>query len=313
MVFALSRLAGHAVLAVFLCVLLFVTGCRSPESDEEQRTVPPTSPSTTQPAMPIRSAPPVPTPGALLEPPDQASSAAPTPPAISNRPANSPAKQSVLPLVALIIDDMGYHRQLGEMFLQLEADLTYSFLPDAPWSAELAALATRTGRDVLVHLPMEPRTKEISWEKTTLLTHDAPERIREQTLAMLTAIPQAIGANNHMGSRFTEDEKAMRVVIETLKERKLFFIDSSTSAQSLGLATARRFNLPTARRHVFLDNVKEVAAICRQLEVLADLAQNEGQAIGIGHPHPAMFSALRQCGSKALQPVTLVGVHRLVR
>lgn len=217
------------------------------------------------------------------------------------------------PLVAVIVDDMGEHRQLGLQFLQLEANLSFSFLPLAPFTAELAERAHRGGHDVLAHLPMEPKDSTLHREEQTLLARDSPERIKRKTETMLAALPHALGANNHMGSRFCEQGERMRLVLETLKARSLFFVDSYTSAGSQGLPTARQLHLPSTRRDLFLDNVKDTAAICTQLHLLADLARRQGQAVGIGHPHQAMLTALIECGPTALQSIDLVGVHRLVR
>ena len=47
-------------------------------------------------------------------------------------------------------------------------------------------------------------------------------------------MPHAIGFNNHMGSKFTEDERLMKVVIDTAKQRGVFFLDSKTTAKSVG-------------------------------------------------------------------------------
>jgi len=214
--------------------------------------------------------------------------------------------------VAIIIDDMGYNLQIGQQFLQLPARLSFSFLPHAPHARELAQQARIFGHDILVHLPMEPKEKEWRLEPETLMGTDSPEQIRRKVEEMLAAIPEAAGASNHMGSLFSENEQGMRIVIETLKARGVYYVDSFTTLGSRGLAVAQRLHLPTARRHLFLDNEREIGAICRQLRQLAALAQDQGQAIGIGHPHQAMLDAFAQCGTEALLPVHLVGVSRLI-
>lgn len=129
---------------------------------------------------------------------------------------------------------------------------------------------------------------------------------------MLAAVPTAIGANNHMGSRFTEDQRAMRQVLMRLRAGSLFFIDSFTSPASMGETTAHQLGLPTARRRIFLDNEQHSTAICRQLGALATRARAEGAAIAIGHPNAAMVEALRTCAGEQLASVQVVGVERLV-
>ena len=235
------------------------------------------------------------------------------PPAAAEPAAVTPQPEPVRPQVAIIIDDMGYNLPLGQQFLQLHARLSFSFLPHAPHARELAQQAQTFGHDILVHLPMEPKEKDWRLEPETLMGTDSPEQIRKKVEKMLAAIPEAVGANNHMGSLFSENGQGMRVVIETLKERGVYFIDSATTPGSQGLAVAERLHLPAARRQLFLDNRRETGAICRQLRQLAALAQEQGQAIGIGHPHQAMLDAFNQCGDEALRSVHLIGVSRLVR
>ena len=246
-----------------------------------------------------------------------AASLVPAPiPANSKHRATAPAassRQTARPLVAIIIDDMGYNLQLDRQFVQMGSRLSLSFLPRAPHARELARQAHAAGHDILVHLPMEPKDKKWRLEPETLLEADDPEQIRKKVREMLAAIPWAAGADNHMGSLFSENARNMRIVIATLKARGIYFVDSVTTPGSQGLAAAQQLRLPSARRHLFLDNDRETDAICRQLHQLAALAQRQGQAIGIGHPNQAMLAALEQCGGKAMQPVELVGVSRLTR
>ena len=226
--------------------------------------------------------------------------------------AISPQKNdSPRPRIAVIIDDMGYNRPMGRQFLQTAADLTFSFLPEAPHTRELAEQAHRAGRTILVHLPMEP--KDSSWKlgPEALRIGDTAEEISRKTEGMLANVPYAVGANNHMGSRFTENSQGMRRMLATLKAHSFFFIDSFTTPASLGETTARQLRLPTARRHVFLDNNQDPESICRQLGQLVAQAKQRGQAIGIGHPNQAMFTALGSCGPAYFSEVELVGVHQL--
>jgi len=301
------RCKGHLLLFIAVC-LFSLAGCRSPEPPEPAKTA-------NQPIVQTgaESSPPT---AAVIAPEPQtpllAAEYRPAPSPVATDDEAEPGQKPKRPMVAIIIDDMGYNQQLGRQFLQLETRLSFSFLPHAPFTEELALLARQTGHEILVHLPMEPKEKKWQLEPSTLLVTDSPDQIRRKIEGMLTAMPHATGASNHMGSRFTEDGKGMLVVMNTLRERSFFFVDSFTSAASKGLATARRLHLPSARRHLFLDNVQEATAICRQIDLLAALAERQGQAIGIGHPYQATFTALTQCGNDALQAVEIVGVRRLV-
>jgi len=217
------------------------------------------------------------------------------------------------PLVAIIIDDLGHHQQLGRQFISLDLNLSYSFLPDAPYSGALAEAAFAIGRDILVHLPMEPKNGIWVDGEGGLAVRDTPGRIKQKTTRMLAAVPHAVGASNHMGSRFTEDSEAIRAVLAIIKSRDFLFIDSYTTAASQGLVTAQQLGVPSARRHVFLDNVQELERICGQLDQLVTMAQQQGWAIGIGHPYRTTLAALTQCDRAQLNGVEIVGVSHLVQ
>ncbi len=221
--------------------------------------------------------------------------------------------QDLRPRVALIIDDMGYHQQIGRRLLALDLNLTFSFLPQAPYTKKQEELAWEKGHDVLLHLPMQAHGA--AWDPgpgALYLKYSTP-RIQALVEEDLQSVPHAIGSNNHMGSSFTENRAAMHAVLAVLKKRGLFFVDSYTTAASIGLAEARRMAVPSARRHVFLDNIQDKKKICRQLDSLVLLAMKKGWAIGIGHPHQATLEALTDCGKRIGTRVRIVGVHTLVR
>ncbi len=226
---------------------------------------------------------------------------------------SSSAVKGRRPKVAIIIDDMGYHQQIGRRLLALDLNLTFSFLPGAPFTLKQENQAWEQGRDVMLHMPMEARSAVWNPGPGALYLKFSPEKIRAMVAKDLAAVPHAIGSNNHMGSRFTEDRAAMHEVLAVLKKRGLFFIDSYTTARSTGLDEARKMSIPAARRHVFLDNVQDREKICRQLDKLVALAEKKGWAIGIGHPHTATLNALGSCGRQLGGSVEVVGVHTLVR
>lgn len=216
------------------------------------------------------------------------------------------------PKVAIIIDDMGYQRGTGNALLDLDLDLTFSFLPHGPFTTELAQRARDLGRGVLVHMPMEARDPAWDPGPGTLYLADSPEVRLRNTEEDLDQVPYAIGVNNHMGSRFTESRDAMQQFLELVKERNLFFVDSETSSRSIAMETARSMGIKTARRNVFLDNVKTREDICHQIRLLVRKAEKRGWAIGIGHPNEETLQALLHCREMLLQEVVIVNVRELV-
>jgi polysaccharide deacetylase 2 family uncharacterized protein YibQ len=195
--------------------------------------------------------------------------------------------------VAIIVDDMGSSiREIKEL-LAIDLPITISIIPGLARGKEVAALAHREGREVMLHIPMEPKGYESKpFEKNGLLLAMSDAEIERRLGVYLQSVPFVVGANNHMGSRFTEDNPKMRSVLNVLKSRGLFFVDSKTSPASVGDRLAREMGINTAARSVFLDNVQDVAAIKAQLEQLAAVARKRGSAIGICHPHKTTLQAL---------------------
>lgn len=216
------------------------------------------------------------------------------------------------PRVAIIIDDMGYHKRLGEKIINLPFHITYSFLPFAPYTHELEALAISLQKTILLHLPLEPQDESLSPGPGALLLSDSTDEQLRKFEASLAEIQHAVGVNNHMGSKFTENEYAMRSLLIKVKEQTLFYIDSYTTAESVGLKIARELGIRSARRHVFLDNVLDETVICSEIDRLVKLAEQQGTAIGIGHPHSETLTAINDCAPKYLERVDYVRVTKVL-
>ncbi|MCF6290495.1 MAG: divergent polysaccharide deacetylase family protein, partial [Desulfobacterales bacterium] len=256
------------------------------------------------PSPPARSLP-VLRPAAVKITPSPDSAESPAPP---SRAGSMPEK----PRLAIIIDDMGFHRRLDNQFLDLDSNLSFSFLPFGPFTTVTARKAHDLGRDVLLHLPMEPSDHKWDPGPGALLLKMSTKELEQNLDADLAWVPTAIGVNNHMGSRFSEDPEAMTALLTMLKQRNLFFIDSLTSANSTGAGLAVAMGIKTARRHIFLDNVQDRTKIMVQLEALVAHAEKYGRAVGIGHPYPATLAALREFQDQLADRVTLVGIHEML-
>lgn len=239
--------------------------------------------------------------------------AAPVAPAASRRPAppGPGGAAGDLPLLAIVIDDMGYQPKLDEELLRLDLNLTFAFLPHGPYTAQQAKLAGSLEREVLLHFPMEPDDHRWDPGPGAVTTGMARARLREVFEEDLALVPQAVGINNHMGSRFTRDHAAMQDFLALVRDRRLFFLDSLTSQESVGYVLAREMGVKAARRQVFLDNDRDQARITGQIRELLASAERQGWAVGIGHPSPATLAALRAAAPEILARTRVVGVSRL--
>jgi polysaccharide deacetylase 2 family uncharacterized protein YibQ len=237
-------------------------------------------------------------------------------PTAANRQAAAPAPTGrTAPRVAIVIDDLGDSLETAKRVLALEPGVTVAVIPFRAASAAVAAAAVADGREVILHLPLEPeRHAEMNGGSGFLRTSMEPDALERQLERDLRAVPYIIGVNGHMGSRFTSDPQAMRTLLGALRERGLFFLDSKTSPESVAAEIAERLQVPFAERSVFLDHDAEPAAVARALAGAARIARQAGQAIAIGHPHPSTLAALATwLPEVARQGIEVVPLSALVR
>jgi len=195
--------------------------------------------------------------------------------------------------VAIIIDDMGMDRARAARLAALPGPLTFSYLAYAPDIDAQSRGARANGHEIMLHMPMEPEGRDDPGPGALRISL-TDEDIRARTAASLDRLPLAVGLNNHMGSKFTRDLRAMRPVLAELASRGLLFVDSRTAGSSIGLDVAKQSGVAAAGRDVFLDNEIDARAIRVQLAELERVASRRGSAIAIGHPHEATIDALAQ-------------------
>lgn len=224
-------------------------------------------------------------------PPPASTTTPPAPAVTTPEPAASDG-----PRVAIVIDDLGANLRAAKSLLAIPQSLTFAVLPKLTHSREIAEAAAAAGHDVLLHLPMEPLDYPAKNPGPgALLRSMTPEAMSEVLRDNLASVPHAVGVNNHMGSRLTQDEETMRLILTTLNERRLFFLDSYTTSRSIVSQVARELGMPTASRHVFLDHeLGDPDYVAAQMERLAAVARKHGAAIGIGHPRPSTIAALKE-------------------
>ena len=196
------------------------------------------------------------------------------------------------PAVAIVIDDAGLNRAQTARLNALPAPLTVSFLSYADDLQRQTELARAAGHEIFLHVPMAPLSDRHDPGPRALHPESPAPEIRESLAWALARTSGYVGINNHMGSRFTGDEGAMEVLLGELKGRGLAFLDSRTTAASVGESVAMRHGLPFAARDVFLDHDLDAGAIAKQLDRLEKIARGRGSAIAIGHPRRGTLDVL---------------------
>lgn len=214
--------------------------------------------------------------------------------------------------LAIILDDLGSDRGAAEGIFALPFPLTISILPNHEHSGEIAQEALRRGYEVMLHLPMQSVANEKP-EARELHPGMPAAEVASLVGQFLQNVPGVVGVNNHQGSQATSDYALMEGLMPVLRERHLFYIDSRTTTATVAYETAQNSGVRSAFRNVpFLDDVAEVAAVRRQLELALRGAREKGEAVAIGHPHPATLEALREVLPQAqAQGVRLVRASEL--
>jgi len=221
-----------------------------------------------------------------------------------------------LPVITIIIDDIGYRKQHDLQALALPGPVAYAILPYAPHTSAMALLADQRGKEILLHQPMQAtqleKNKYLGPGALTLnMTRD--EFIRTINVNM-NNLPHLIGVNNHMGSLLTRHPVQMQWLMESIKAYSRFYLDSLTSKESVAGAIARKNGVVYLTRDVFLDNNRDPAYIRAQFAELVKIAKQKGSAIAIGHPYKSTIGVLSdELLHLGKYGVELVGIKSLMR
>ena len=212
-----------------------------------------------------------------------------------------------------MIDDLGNDDAALARVAALPAAVAGAVLPGLARSRETANVLRAAGKEVLLHLPMEPVDPRARPGPGLVRTGMTRAQVAEVVAADLDDVPGAEGVNNHMGSRASADRPTMDAVLSVLKQRGLYFLDSRTTAFTVAAEEAGRLGVPCRSRSVFLDDVADESAIRNQLERALGDARSEGAAVAIGHPHPKTLAVLeRELPRLGSRGVRLVRVSDLI-
>ena len=203
--------------------------------------------------------------------------------------------QDTLGVIVLVIDDFGYRNDnISDGFLNLSIPITCAIIPGHTASKKFAEKAVSYGKEVIIHMPMESENYSPGEDEYKLLTSMTSELLENKLIQAFESLPEAIGMNNHQGSKATSDSKTMTVLASVLKDRGKYFIDSRTSSLTIGEKTMISFGVPTARRNIFLDNNNDLDRIEEQMKKLANSAKKNGVAVGLGHARKNTLSVIEK-------------------
>lgn len=213
--------------------------------------------------------------------------------------------------LSIVIDDFGYRPTEENKVLQMPPAISVAVLPNAPHARDMATKAHQRGHEVLIHLPMAPLSKQ-PLEKDTLTPEMSSAEIERIVRNAANNVPYAVGLNNHMGSKMTSSLFGMQKVMQALNQYNFYFLDSMTIGNSQSVPAAQGTRVKVLKRRVFLDDSQDINAIRQQFTRAVKLAQRDGYAIAIGHPHPNTVRVLQQMLPTLPADITLVRPSQLL-
>ena len=214
--------------------------------------------------------------------------------------------------LAIVIDDVGYHSKEDAAVFAMPREISVAIIPAAPYARVRNQEAKSQGRDILIHMPMQP-ISAIKIEDGGLHLGMSAAQVNDRVNTAKNIVRDAIGMNNHMGSAATADPQLMTYLMTALQEKHLFFLDSRTIGKSVAGKIAKEQGVRSLDRHIFLDDSNELADVQHQFQAAIQYARKHGTAIAIGHPRPNTIAVL-QAGLRNLpEDIQLVGMGNLWR
>ncbi|CBY86108.1 divergent polysaccharide deacetylase family protein [Haemophilus influenzae] len=214
--------------------------------------------------------------------------------------------------LAIVIDDVGYHSKEDAAIFAMPREISVAIIPAAPYARARNQEAKSQGRDILIHMPMQP-ISAIKIEDGGLHLGMSAAQVNDRVNTAKSIVRDAIGMNNHMGSAATADPQLMTYLMTALQEKHLFFLDSRTIGKSVAGKIAKEQGVRSLDRHIFLDDSNEFSDVQRQFKAAIHYARKHGSAIAIGHPRQNTIAVL-QAGLRNLpEDIQLVGMGNLWR
>ncbi|WP_439240222.1 MULTISPECIES: divergent polysaccharide deacetylase family protein [unclassified Lonepinella] len=214
--------------------------------------------------------------------------------------------------LAIVIDDVGYHQKEDAAVFAMPTQISVAIIPVAPYASQRNQQAHAQGRDVLIHMPMQPKAN-LKIEEGGLLLGMSQAEVVKHVQQAKNKVSYAIGMNNHMGSAATSDPTLMTFLMQELAKQHLFFLDSRTIGSSVASKVAKQQGVKALDRHLFLDDSDVLADVQRQFQQSLAYARKHGTAIVIGHPRKNTIAVLQAGLAKLPDDIQLVSMGSLWR
>ncbi|MEM8833083.1 MAG: divergent polysaccharide deacetylase family protein [Pseudomonadota bacterium] len=218
-------------------------------------------------------------------------------PEIKVEPDEALEKQSAIQergKIAIVIDDMGMNLKQSRAAIALPSEITLAFLPYAEKVKQLSAQAREEGHELIIHAPMEAVSSDVPLGDMALRENMDGTHFALEFNRMALSFDGYVGVNNHMGSKLTQNAEHMGYLMNQLKARDLYFLDSRTIHTSVAMDVAAAYGVPIIERDVFLDHEESDAYVLKALQTVEKIARDHGSAVAIGHPKEITMRALQK-------------------
>lgn len=174
--------------------------------------------------------------------------------------------------------------------------LTMIVSPYIPEVEKIITILRSYDHEILLGLPAEPLDyPDNDPGPHTLMAEKLYGQVNlDRLLWCLSRATRYCGVANIIGSRFCLHKEPLEKLLQEIKLRGLCFLDGFATASSLSQDMAENLKLPYASIDVVLDTVLNPQAIQQQLQLLAQLAQQQGKAIAIAAVHPMVLESIIQ-------------------
>ncbi len=186
--------------------------------------------------------------------------------------------------LAIILDDFGQSRAGIKEMMAIQRHLTFAVMPFLEFSRSDAQAAYEKGYEVIVHLPMEANYGRLEWlGPRPIMAGMKKEDVKQLVNDAFDDVPYSVGANIHMGSKASSVEDIVTAILDVVKEKNLYFVDSRTADHPIGKKLSDKMGIRCYDRDIFIDEKRPKEAIKVQLRKAAEIALKKKQAIAVGH------------------------------
>ena len=215
--------------------------------------------------------------------------------------------------LAIVIDDFGEDRHGVEEMLNVKAPLTVAVIPECEYSKADAEQAHQKGHEVILHMPMENQTAmPASYYGPVLIKNSFSEQEAVETLSgCIEKTPYCKGVNIHMGTGVSRNKTLITAMMQEVKRRDLYFLDSKTVEDSVCPRCANETGVKFFVRDVFLEpsGRPNYQIAVNGIMQAGELALNQGRAVAIGHVGPVGLAETARAISDCLPKLESMGVE----